>query len=103
MKYLCLSEHPYHTKIYPQCTLALLAWDEYHTVLGCKGTGSEIMLLGATTIRCYEVLIEVELASGQEQKMEIGREPKSGGRLYRFWENVFDLVTIYLWWEREFK
>ena len=49
------------------------------------------------------MLIEVELASGQEQKMEIGRQTKSRGRLYRFWECVSDLLAIYLWWEREFK
>ena len=60
-------------------------------------------VLSGLITRCYEMLIEVELASGQEQKMEIGREPKSRGRLYRFWEYVSDLPTIYLRWEREFK
>ena len=33
--------------------------------------------------------------AGKSKKMEIGREPKSRGRLYRFWEYVSDLLTIY--------
>ena len=47
--------------------------------------------------------MEVEQASGQEQKLGIGTEVKSRGRLYRFWGFVSDLLAIYLWWEREFK